>query len=250
MKTLFLSDLHLSPDQPELIRLATEFVAKQSAVDAFYILGDIFNTWLGDDLIPPEFDPFIQALQHQQQQGSKIYLMQGNRDFMLGKGFARMVGGVLLDDPVVVNLYGHSILLMHGDSLCTDDVSYQRYRKVVRKRWLQKLFLAMPLSIRQRISDKIKAKSKQKKQYKQAQIMDVNPAAVRQEMKQHKVNLLLHGHTHRPAIHKLESIQTIPSYRIVLGDWHPEPSYIEITDEAIRLVDQRLPHGETHLSLT
>ncbi|MBN45459.1 MULTISPECIES: UDP-2,3-diacylglucosamine diphosphatase [unclassified Methylophaga] len=250
MKTLFISDLHLSPDQPELIRLATEFVAKQSAVDAFYILGDIFNTWLGDDLIPAEFEPFIQALQNQQQNGSKIYLMQGNRDFMLGEGFARLVGGILLDDPVVVSLYGHSILLMHGDSLCTDDVSYQRYRKVVRKRWLQKLFLAMPLSIRQRISDKIKAKSKQQKQYKQAQIMDVNPAAVRQVMKQYHVNLLLHGHTHRPAIQPLEPVRNISNYRIVLGDWQPAPSYVEITAEKIRLVDTRLPQGETHLLLT
>ncbi|ODN67057.1 UDP-2,3-diacylglucosamine diphosphatase [Methylophaga muralis] len=249
MKTLFISDLHLSPDQPELIRLATDFITKQNEVDAFYILGDIFNTWLGDDLIPAEFDPFIQALQHQQQQGSKIYLMQGNRDFMLGKGFARLVGGSLLDDPVVVNIYGHSILLMHGDSLCTDDVSYQRYRNIVRKRWLQKLFLAMPLFVRQRISDKIKAKSKQQKQYKQAQIMDVNPAAVRQVMKQYQVNLLLHGHTHRPAIHQLESLENILSYRIVLGDWHSEPSYIEITAEKIRLVDMRLLQGETQLLL-
>ena len=250
MKTLFISDLHLSPDQPELIRLATDFIKNQTEVDAFYILGDIFNTWLGDDLIPEEFEPFIQALQDQQQHGSKIFLMVGNRDFMLGNDFARLVGGTLLADPVEANLYGHPILLMHGDSLCTDDVGYQRYRNVVRKRWLQKLFLAMPLSIRQRISDKIKAKSKQKKQYKQAQIMDVNPAAVRQEMKKHKVNLLLHGHTHRPAIHQLESMQTIPSYRIVLGDWQPEPSYLEITPEAIRLVDNRLPHGELLLSFT
>lgn len=249
MKTLFISDLHLSPDQPELIRLATDFVASQIDVDAFYILGDIFNTWLGDDLIPEEFEPFIHALQDQQRNGARIYLMVGNRDFMLGNGFARLVGGMLLNDPVVVNIYGHSILLMHGDSLCTDDVSYQRYRKVVRKRWLQKLFLAMPLTIRQRISDKIKAKSKQQKQYKQAQIMDVNPAAVRQVMTQHNVRLLLHGHTHRPAIHQLGSVQNIPNYRIVLGDWHAEPSYIEITAEKIRLFDIRLPEGETELSL-
>jgi len=250
MKTLFISDLHLSPDQPELIRLATDFVAQQVNVDAFYILGDIFNTWLGDDLVPEEFKPFIQALQNKQQQGCKIYLMVGNRDFMLGQHFAKRVGGTLLNDPVVMDIYGHSILLMHGDSLCTDDVSYQRYRKVVRNRWLQKLFLTMPLTIRQRISDKIKAKSKQQKQYKQAQIMDVNSAAVKKVMKQYQVNLLLHGHTHRPAIHKLESIQNTPSYRIVLGDWQPDPSYIEMTPEAIRLVDKRLLHGATQLTLT
>ncbi|HBX59704.1 MULTISPECIES: UDP-2,3-diacylglucosamine diphosphatase [unclassified Methylophaga] len=249
MKTLFISDLHLSPDQPELIRLATDFVAQQVNVDAFYIVGDIFNTWLGDDLVPTEFDPFIQALQNLQQQGSKIYLMVGNRDFMLGKDFARRVGGTLLDDPVMIDVYGHKILLMHGDSLCTDDVSYQRYRKVVRNRWLQKLFLAMPLTVRQGISDKIKAKSKQQKQYKQAQIMDVNPASVRQVMQQYNATLLLHGHTHRPAIHTLQSSQNNSNYRIVLGDWQPDASYIEITPEKIRLVDKRLSEGQSILSL-
>jgi UDP-2,3-diacylglucosamine hydrolase len=249
MKTLFISDLHLSPDQPDLIRLATDFVAQQVNVDAFYIVGDIFNTWLGDDLVPTEFDPFIQALQNLQQQGSKIYLMVGNRDFMLGKDFAQRVGGTLLDDPVMIDVYGHKILLMHGDSLCTDDVSYQRYRKVVRNRWLQKLFLAMPLKVRQGISDKIKAKSKQQKQYKQAQIMDVNPASVRQVMQQYNATLLLHGHTHRPAIHTLQSSQNNSNYRIVLGDWQPDASYIEITPEKIRLVDKRLPEGQAILSL-
>ena len=249
MKTLFISDLHLSPDQPELIRLATDFVAQQVNVDAFYIVGDIFNTWLGDDLVPTEFDPFIQALQNLQQQGSKIYLMVGNRDFMLGKDFAQRVGGTLLDDPVMIDVYGHKILLMHGDSLCTDDVSYQRYRKVVRNRWLQKLFLAMPLTVRQGISDKIKVKSKQQKQYKQAQIMDVNPASVRQVMQQYNATLLLHGHTHRPAIHTLQSSQNNSNYRIVLGDWQPDASYIEITPEKIRLVDKRLSEGQSILSL-
>jgi len=249
MKTLFISDLHLSPDQPDLIRLATDFVAQQVNVDAFYIVGDIFNTWLGDDLVPTEFDPFIQALQNLQQQGSKIYLMVGNRDFMLGKDFAQRVGGTLLDDPVMIDVYGHKILLMHGDSLCTDDVSYQRYRKVVRNRWLQKLFLAMPLKVRQGISDKIKAKSKQQKQNKQAQIMDVNPASVRQVMQQYNATLLLHGHTHRPAIHTLQSSQNISNYRIVLGDWQPDASYIEITPKKIRLVDKRLPEGQAILSL-
>ena len=249
MKTLFISDLHLSPDQPELIRLATDFVAQQVNVDAFYIVGDIFNTWLEDDLVPTEFDPCIQALQNLQQQGSKIYLMVGNRDFMLGKDFARRVGGTLLDDPVMIDVYGHKILLMHGDSLCTDDVSYQRYRKGVRNRWLQKLFLAMPLTVRQGISDKIKAKSKQQKQYKQAQIMDVNPASVRQVMQQYNATLLLHGHTHRPAIHTLQSSQNNSNYRIVLGDWQPDASYIEITPEKIRLVDKRLSEGQSILSL-
>jgi UDP-2,3-diacylglucosamine hydrolase len=133
--------------------------------------------------------------------------------------------------------------------LCTDDVSYQRYRKVVRNRWLQKLFLAMPLRVRQGISNKIKAKSKQQKQYKKAQIMDVNPAAVRQVMQQYNARLLLHGHTHRPAIHTLQSSQNIANYRIVLGDWQPDASYIEITPEKIHLVDKRLPEGQTILSL-
>lgn len=249
MKTLFISDLHLSPDQPELTRLATAFIAQQKDAAALYLLGDIFNTWLGDDLIPDAYQEFIQALQQQQQQGTKLYLMVGNRDFMLGEKFARLIGATLLPDPVVVQIYGRSVLLMHGDSLCTDDVSYQRYRKVVRNRWLQKLFLAMPLAIRQRISDKIKAKSKQQKQFKQARIMDVNPAAVRQVMKAHRIQLLIHGHTHRPAIHTLESLRGEIGHRIVLGDWHQHPSYIEMNAEGIYLNDVRLPAGQQHLAL-
>lgn len=249
MKTLFISDLHLNPDQPELTRLATTFIAQQADVAALYLLGDIFNTWLGDDLIPDAFQGFIQALQQQQQQGTKLYLMVGNRDFMLGEKFARLIGATLLPDPVVVQFYGRSVLLMHGDSLCTDDVSYQRYRKVVRNRWLQKLFLTMPLAIRQHISNKIKAKSKQQKQYKQAQIMDVNPATVRQIMKTYRVQLLLHGHTHRPAIHSLDTIHGEPGYRVVLGDWHQHPSYIVMTAENIYLNDVRLATGQQHLAL-
>lgn len=140
MTALFISDLHMSPDRPALTRLVTDFLLQQKTPDKLYILGDIFNTWLGDDLVLPEYQPFIDALISLNQQGCRIYLMVGNRDFMLGQNFAESVGAELLTDPVVHYFDETPVLLMHGDSLCTDDVSYQRYRKVVRNSLLQWCF--------------------------------------------------------------------------------------------------------------
>lgn len=248
MSALFISDLHLSPDRPELTRLVTGFLLNQPPVESLYILGDIFNTWLGDDLILPEYQPFIAALQQVQRQGTQLYLMVGNRDFMLGKDFAAEVGAELLADPVVHYFAETPVLLMHGDSLCTDDISYQRYRKVVRNRVLQWCFLKLPLRFRQNISDQIKAKSKTQKSSKSFAIMDVNQDAVEATMHAHRVNIMIHGHTHRPAIHAFQSRgQTLR--RIVMGDWHDAPSLLLFADNAFRLLDPRLPSGELKLSL-
>lgn len=239
MSHLFISDLHLSPDRPELTRLVTDFLSQQKNLESLYILGDIFNTWLGDDLVLPEYYPFMDSLLKIRSQGCKLYLMVGNRDFMLGKDFAESVGAELLPDAVVHTFNNTPVLLMHGDSLCTDDVSYQRYRKVVRNRFLQWCFLHLPLSFRQRISDKIKAKSKDKKQYKSTAIMDVNQDAVVGSMHKHQTTILLHGHTHRPAIHHFES-NSQPHYRIVLGDWHDSPSFLMLDEGKFQLIDPRL----------
>ncbi|WP_438970132.1 UDP-2,3-diacylglucosamine diphosphatase, partial [Methylophaga sp.] len=166
MAKLFISDLHLSPVNPDLTELACAFLNEhKSQVEEIYILGDIFNTWLGDDLVPEEFADFVSTLKSLSAQGIKLYLMVGNRDFMLGKAFAKRVGATYLDDGYLLNIAGKKTLLMHGDSLCIDDVSYQRYRRVVRNRFLQYIFLALPASFRQRISDKIKQKSRQQKQF-------------------------------------------------------------------------------------
>lgn len=249
MTKLFISDLHLSPDRPDLTRLVTDFLLDQERPETLYVLGDIFNTWLGDDLVLPEYQPFIGALKQLHDQGTKIYLMVGNRDFMLGKTFAAAVGAELLADPVIHYFDDTPVLLMHGDSLCSDDVSYQRYRKVVRNRFLQWCFLRLPLRFRQNISDQIKAKSKAKKRSKTFEIMDVNQHTVETVMTAHQVALLIHGHTHRPAIHAFQC-QGQTMRRIVLGDWHDSPSFLVFNDGTFRLVDSKLTSGALTLNLS
>tara|TARA_B100000795_G_scaffold56007_1_gene36949 strand:- start:182 stop:931 length:750 start_codon:yes stop_codon:yes gene_type:complete len=240
MSTLFISDLHLSPSNPDLIQTTVDFLAQQaSKIDQLYILGDLFNTWLGDDIVPDEFQPLIEQLTKLKQVGIKSYLMVGNRDFMLGKAFADSSGMSLLQEPTLIEISQCKVLLMHGDSLCIDDISYQRYRLWSRNRFLQYCFLMLPATYRQRISDKIKQKSHNKKQYKSAGIMDVNHNEVDRVMAKFRVDYLLHGHTHRPGIHDLGHEQ----YRIVLGDWEKQPSFIVFDGYQLQLFDPRIPEG-------
>ncbi|MFW5427310.1 MAG: UDP-2,3-diacylglucosamine diphosphatase [Methylophagaceae bacterium] len=240
MSTLFISDLHLNPNEPALIKLAVDFL-KTKAIHCkeLYILGDLFNIWLGDDLIVEEFTPVIEQLQHLHQQGVKTYLMVGNRDFLMGKDFANLIGAKLLDDTHVIDLYGTRTLLLHGDTLCTDDVSYQRYRLWSRNKVIQWLFKHLPLKLRQNIADKIKQKSSQQKQTKSAYIMDVNADEVARIMNKFGVTQLIHGHTHRPDVHALE-VSGKPATRIVLGDWHSEVSYLQCSEHQQQLVDPRV----------
>lgn len=241
MPTLFISDLHLSPDNQDLIKLTIEFLQQETKdIQTLYILGDLFNTWLGDDIIPAEFEPLINQLQQLKQNGITIYLMVGNRDFMLGKRFAELAGCKLITDPVVIDLYGTQTLLMHGDSLCIDDVSYQRYRRWTRSKFLQWCFLHLTVNYRQGISDKIKQKSREQKQFKSAMIMDVNQQEVIASMTKFNVRRLIHGHTHRPAFHQL-TINGENAQRIVLGDWENTVSYLKCDDQQIKLVDHRIP---------
>jgi len=250
MRRLFISDLHLSPARPELIQLACDFLGSHAgSIDELYILGDIFNTWLGDDLIPDEFSPFVSQLQSLSAQGVSVFLMVGNRDFMLGKQFAQLVGGTLIQDGYRLKLGQKDALVMHGDSLCTDDISYQRYRRVVRNRFLQWCFLHLPASFRQGISDKIIATSKQKKQHKAAMIMDVNEAEVGKVIEQFNIDLLIHGHTHRPAIHHVIPATDKAAYRIVLGDWDNKVSYLLSDDLQLSLHDHRVNSAESQLRL-
>lgn len=248
MTSLFISDLHLRPEQPEQIQQAVNFLNQHTqGVEKLYILGDLFNTWLGDDIVADEFQPLINALSNLKQSGVKTYLMVGNRDFMLGSEFTERCGCTVLNDPTVITLDGVKLLLMHGDSLCTDDKSYQRYRRWTQNRFLQWCFLSLPASRRQAISDKIKQKSREQKQHKSAMIMDVNQQAVETSMRQFKVHYLLHGHTHRPAIHQLANGS---KHRIVLGDWDQNVSYLKYSDGKITLFDPRLPNAQENLALT
>jgi UDP-2,3-diacylglucosamine hydrolase len=249
MTTLFISDLHLSPDNPKLIDLTIKFLQQQTHdISTLYILGDLFNTWLGDDVVPVEFLPLINQLQQLHKTGISSYIMVGNRDFMLGEKFAQQCGSQLIQEPTVVNIAGQRMLLMHGDSLCTDDVSYQRYRQWSRNRLLQWCFLKLPTSIRQHISDKIKQKSREQKQYKTAMIMDVNQEAVEKVFMNHDVSYLIHGHTHRPAIHQL-TIADKTVYRIVLGDWNDKVSFLKCDEQSLTLSDHRIVKNQTPLRL-
>lgn len=247
MSSLFISDLHLRPEQTELIQQTSQFLNQQAQdIEQLYILGDLFNTWLGDDIVPSEYQPLIDSLKQLKKSGIKTYLMVGNRDFMMGKAFAERCGCELLADPTLITLDGVKVLLMHGDSLCTDDQSYQRYRRWTRSRFLQWCFLALPASRRQAISDKIKQKSREQKQTKSAMIMDVNQQAVSEVIQQFDVNYLLHGHTHRPAIHTLTDNSV---YRIVLGDWDGEASYLKYDNKQMQLIDHRLQNGQQSINL-
>ncbi len=241
MSTLFISDLHLSPDKPDLTQITVSFLQAQSSnIEALYILGDLFNTWIGDDIVPPEFEPLISQLQHLQQSGIKSYFMAGNRDFMVGKQFSQLVGCQLLDDSHIIDLYGTPTLLLHGDTLCIDDIAYQRYRRWSRNRLLQRCFLRLPGNCRQGISDRIKQQSQQQKRQKSAIIMDVNQAEVKRTMQKFKVAQLIHGHTHRPAIHELQ-LKGVKARRIVLGDWENEVSYLKVNaNKCYQFVDPRI----------
>lgn len=241
MSTLFISDLHLNPANPELIALTLEFLGSQTRnIQALYILGDLFNSWIGDDLVADEFLPVIDKFQQLSQQGVKIYLMVGNRDFLLGDEFSKQAGCQILTDPTIIDLYGTPTLLMHGDTLCTDDTAYQRYRYWTRISFLQQLFLKLPLRFRQGIANKIKQKSQEQKQFKSSMIMDVNQQTVMDTMQNHAVYQLIHGHTHRPAIHEF-SIADHATRRIVLGDWSTDGfSMLRCDDDNIELVDPRV----------
>jgi UDP-2,3-diacylglucosamine hydrolase len=251
MHTLIFSDIHLSPDRTELTQQVCDFLLSQThQVRHIYILGDIFNTWLGDDVVPEEYTPFINVLQQLTQQGVKLSLMVGNRDFMLGQAFAKSVGAELINDLTYLSIAGKRILLMHGDTLCTDDVSYQRYRRIVRNRFLQWCFRHLPKSYRQNISDKIKQKSREQKAYKSAMIMDVNTEAVTDTFEKTQADIIIHGHTHRPAIHSIHDNEHKTHYRVVLGDWAPEVSYLELSDSQLSLHDSRLPENPSIINLT
>ncbi len=223
MTTLFISDLHLQIERPHITRAFFAFLDQHAShADALYILGDFFNLWLDDRDHTPLTLEVAKRLKQLSRQGTQIYLMHGNRDFLIGQHYCRQAGATLLKDPSVVDLYGTSVLVMHGDSLCLDDLSYQRYRRIIRSPLIDVLKYLVPLSLKQRIAGKIKSKSKTAKTYKSAQIMDVTPNEACRQLQQHRLTHLIHGHTHRPAIHNDGDQQ-----RIVLGDWEELGWYLQ-----------------------
>ncbi|WP_437887062.1 UDP-2,3-diacylglucosamine diphosphatase [Phytobacter sp. V91] len=235
MATLFIADLHLQTEEPAITAGFLHFlhgVARKA--DALYILGDLFEAWIGDDDPTPLHREIASAIKALVESGVPCYFIHGNRDFLLGKRFARESGMQLLPEEKVLELYGRRVLIMHGDTLCTDDAGYLAFRAKVHKPWLQKLFLALPLFIRQRIAVKMRAGSKAANSHKSLTIMDVNPDAVVNVMEKHQVQCLIHGHTHRPDVHEL-SINQTPAIRVVLGAWHTQGSMVKVTADDIEL---------------
>jgi UDP-2,3-diacylglucosamine hydrolase len=219
MTTLFISDLHLDPTRPAVTQAFFSMLENQaSSADAIYILGDFFEAWIGDDDDAELNLSVITALKKLSDSGVKIYLMHGNRDFLIGEDFCQQSGCQLLPDPSVVNLYGQQVLLMHGDSLCVDDIEYMKFRAQCRNPEWQAPLLAMSLEQRRMVSQQLRAQSKEANSNKAEDIMDVNADEVLKVLAEHQVDVLIHGHTHRPAIHSIET-NNGEAQRIVLGDW-------------------------------
>ncbi|NQZ03664.1 UDP-2,3-diacylglucosamine diphosphatase [Idiomarina sp.] len=222
MTTAFIADLHLSPERPDITAAFEAFCKRNVCLDKLYILGDLFEAWLGDD-DPSEFAVHIKALLKQLvDHGVHVYFMPGNRDFMLGKKFAREVGLTLLKDETVIELNGVRTLLMHGDTLCTADRDYLRYRAVIQHPITRFLLARLPLKTRMGIAQKLRANSGTQRQlsHQRMQQMDAQHHAVVEVMNNHQVQQLIHGHTHRAAIHCFELAPERPAKRIVLGDWY------------------------------
>lgn len=240
MTTLFVSDLHLDPSRPEATRAFLAFLRDEAATcDALYVLGDLFEAWVGDD---DDDEPGAQvacALRRLSDGGIPVYFMRGNRDFLLGEDYARRCGMRVLPDPAVVTLYGQPVLLMHGDLLCTDDTGYQAFRRQVRDPAWQQQFLAQPLAARRAYAAQARQASQQHhdslvESGRAEQITDVNADAVVRDFQQFGVDTLIHGHTHRPAVHRVSAAGR-ECTRIVLGDWYEQGSVLEVDANGHRL---------------
>lgn len=218
MSTLFISDLHLSEKSPELTQLFLSFLQNQARqADALYILGDLFEMWIGDDNATPYNQAIIAALK-QLSQCIPVYFMAGNRDFMIGQQFAIASGCQLLPDPSLVTLYDEPTLLAHGDLLCTHDKAHVFFRRLMQKRWLQRVLLSLPLIWRYRIGYGLRSQSKQRNKRLSAVMMDVNSTSLQEIMQKYRVKQLIHGHTHLPSIHYF-SLNNQLVKRVVLNDW-------------------------------
>ena len=234
MPTLFISDLHLTEERPETNERFISFLEDTArGAHALYILGDFFEYWLGDDDLGEPFNAVIAGLLRNL--SIPLYFMHGNRDFLVGERFCAATGARLLADPSVVEIEGEKTLLMHGDTLCTDDVEYQAFRRKARDPVFQAAFLAKSLPERRAAVAQMREKSKEVVGGKPAEIMDVNDGAVRQALERHGVRRLIHGHTHRPGRHEVD-VAGVPCERWVLPDWYGPGGYLEVSPRGPRLV--------------
>jgi len=235
MTTLFISDLHLDASRPHITRLFVEFVRSEaSQASALYILGDLFEAWIGDDAIDETADQVAVALSDLHARGVPCFFIHGNRDFLLGDAYARRARMTLLPDPSVVDVEGERVLLMHGDTLCTDDAPYQAFRAQSRNPEWQRAFLARPVAERQAFAAQARAESQRYTRSAGDAITDVNAAEVASALRAHDVQRMIHGHTHRPAVHSIRDCDVVAE-RIVLGDWYEQGSLLRYADGATTL---------------
>jgi UDP-2,3-diacylglucosamine hydrolase len=224
--TLFVSDLHIDAANPEIMRqFLTLLDGEARSADALYILGDLFESWVGDDAADPVQTTTIEALKSLTAGGTPCFVMHGNRDFLLGPDFCVMSGARLLPDPVIVTLHGERVLVMHGDALCTDDRAYQRLRATVRDADWQRRFLSLSVRARRSLAGAARVGSQAHTAALEYAVADVNAESVAAVLRGAGTSTLLHGHTHRPAIHPL-TVDGRACTRIVLGDWHARGSLL------------------------
>lgn len=234
MSVLFISDLHLEAERPDITRAFLHFLATRArTAEALYILGDFFEAWIGDDGMDEFQHSIARALRALSDSGTRIYLMHGNRDFLIGKAFCREAGCTLLRDPSLIELGGETILLMHGDSLCTLDAAYMRLRRWLRNPLSLFILRNLPLATRHKLARKLRKESRDQTRMKASEIVDVTPTEVERIMRDKGVRILIHGHTHRPAVHELD-IDGRPARRIVLGDWDRQGWALEADDQGMQ----------------
>ena len=236
MATLFISDLHLSAERPDITSLFIQFLNNEARqAEALYILGDLFEAWLGDDMVLPEYADAIAAMKALSDSGVPVYIMHGNRDFLLGETFAAMSGATLLDDPTHIDLYGRPTLLMHGDTLCTDDVKYQQFRTMVRDPAWQQQMLALSPTERLALAKEYREMSQAETGNKAEDIMDVNQQTLQQVMQDKGVYHMIHGHTHQVAKHTFQLLGK-PATRFDVGDWSDNFSFVEAQNDSIEII--------------
>ncbi|MDV7210267.1 UDP-2,3-diacylglucosamine diphosphatase [Azotobacter beijerinckii] len=235
MATLLISDLHLDEERPDISRAFLRFLKERaSQAEALYILGDFFEVWIGDDAMSPFQHSIAKALRDVADRGTRIFLMHGNRDFLVGRSFCRQAGCSLLRDPSRIELNGAPVLLMHGDTLCTRDIAYMRFRRRLRNPLSTWLLRHLPLAKRQQLARKWRDASRLQVRQKATEIVDVTPEEIPRIMAEHGVLTLIHGHTHRPAVHALQ-VNGRDARRIVLGDWNRQGWVLEIDDRGYHL---------------
>jgi len=235
MATLFISDLHLEADRPEIGEQFLDFLDEEAAdAEALYILGDFFEYWVGDDDPDEYYASIKRSLRAFTDSGVPTYFMHGNRDFMIGETFAEETGVTILPDPYPLDLFGKRVLLSHGDALCTDDTEYQKVRTMTRNPDWQAMILAKPLEERIAIAKQARARSQDRNKTLSESIVDVNADAVRQTISEYGVEILLHGHTHRPGIHGVE-VDDRFAKRVVLGDWYDQGSVLRWDEDGLEL---------------